>query len=107
MSARATTNVAGVIGSPVRHSLSPIIHNAAFRHHGDDWVYVAFDIGDADARVAIDAVRVLGVTTLSVTMPYKERVIDSLDGHMGLIATDPGYLPQVEANLRELLAREA
>ena len=35
------------------------------------------------------------------------RVIDSLDGHMGLIATDPGYLPQVEANLRELLAREA
>ncbi|MFM7552880.1 MAG: alpha/beta fold hydrolase [Actinomycetota bacterium] len=35
------------------------------------------------------------------------RVIESLDGHMGLIATDPGYLPQVEANLRELLAREA
>ena len=34
------------------------------------------------------------------------RVIDSLDGHMGLIATDPGYLPQVEANLRELLALE-
>ena len=79
MSARATTNVAGVIGSPVRHSLSPVIHNAAFRHHGDDWVYVAFDIGDTDARVAIDAVRVLGVTALSVTMPYKERVIDSLD----------------------------
>jgi len=35
------------------------------------------------------------------------RVIESLDGHMGLIATDPGYLPQVEANLRELLGREA
>lgn len=34
------------------------------------------------------------------------RVIDSLDGHMGLIATDPGYLPQVEAHLAELLALE-
>ena len=38
-------------------------------------------------------------------VPHGElRVIDSIDGHMGLMATDPGYLPQVEANLRELLA---
>ncbi|MGA0064246.1 MAG: shikimate dehydrogenase [Ilumatobacteraceae bacterium] len=79
MSTHAGTIVAAVIGSPVRHSLSPIIHNAAFRHHGDDWVYVAFDIGDTDARVAVDAARVLGVGALSVTMPYKERVIDALD----------------------------
>jgi len=34
------------------------------------------------------------------------RVINSIDGHMGLIATDPGYLPQVELHLRELLALE-
>ena len=79
MSATASTNVAAVIGSPVRHSLSPVIHNAAFRHHGDDWIYVALDIGDSDARVAIDAVRVLGISALSVTMPYKERIIDALD----------------------------
>jgi homoserine O-acetyltransferase len=40
-------------------------------------------------------------------VPHGElRVIESIDGHMGLMATDPGYLPQVEANLRELLAIE-
>lgn len=75
----ARSCVAGVIGSPVSHSLSPVIHNAAFAAHGDDWVYVAFEVRPEDAGAAIDAVRVLGITGLSVTMPHKELVIDALD----------------------------
>ena len=43
------TRVAAVIGSPVQHSLSPALHNAAFAQLGLDWVYVAFSIAPGDA----------------------------------------------------------
>lgn len=75
----ARTKVAAVIGSPVRHSLSPTIHNAAFAAHGDDWVYTAFEVEPQHAATAIDAMRVLGIAGLSVTMPHKEMVIAALD----------------------------
>jgi shikimate dehydrogenase len=71
--------VAGVIGDPVRHSLSPAIHNAAFRDQGLDWVYVAFPVPAGEAGAAVDAVRPLGIRGLSVTMPHKAAVIDALD----------------------------
>ena len=73
------TSIAAVIGSPVRHSLSPVIHNAAFAAHGDDWVYTAFEVEPAQATAAIDAMRVLGISGLSVTMPHKEMVMSALD----------------------------
>ena len=73
------TKLAAVIGSPVRHSLSPAIHNAAFEAHGDDWVYAAFEVDPAHAATAIDAMRVLGISGLSVTMPHKEMVMTALD----------------------------
>jgi shikimate dehydrogenase len=79
VSVTARTKVAGVIGSPVRHSLSPIIHNAAFAAHGDDWTYCAFEVDPLHAAAAVDAMRMLGIAGLSVTMPHKEMVIPSLD----------------------------
>ena len=72
-------NIAGVIGSPVAHSLSPAIHNAAFRAAGLDWVYVAFDVAPGRAHAALDATRVLGLRGLSVTTPHKEEVATSVD----------------------------
>ncbi len=74
-----TTRVAGVIGDPVRHSLSPAIHNAAFAEADLDWVYVAFEVADGDAARAVNGARVLGVDGLSVTMPHKATVIEALD----------------------------
>lgn len=79
MNISARSHVAAVIGSPVGHSLSPVIHNAAFASHGDDWVYGAFDVEPKHAAAAIDAMRILGLAALSVTMPHKEMVIDALD----------------------------
>ena len=71
--------VAAVIGSPVQHSLSPALHNAAFRHAGLDWVYVAFEVAPGSAAAALAAIRTLGLGGLSVTTPHKEDVAASVD----------------------------
>ncbi|HYZ97695.1 MAG TPA: shikimate dehydrogenase [Acidimicrobiales bacterium] len=74
-----STRVTGVIGSPVRHSLSPAILNAAFRAVGADWICVAFEVPEGRAPEAIAAVRALGIGGLSVTMPHKASVHDAVD----------------------------
>lgn len=74
------TRAAGVIGSPVRHSLSPAIFNAAFVAAGLDWAYLAFEVPEGSAGAAVAGVRALGLDGLSVTMPHKAAVIDQLDG---------------------------
>jgi shikimate dehydrogenase len=71
--------LAALIGSPVEHSLSPVIHQAAFDAAGTDWVYLAFDVADGDAAAALDAMRVLGIAGMSVTMPHKRAVADLVD----------------------------
>lgn len=73
------TQLAAVIGSPVRHSISPAIHNAAFAARGLDWVYLAFEVAPGAAAAALEAVRVLGIRGLSVTMPHKTAVADAVD----------------------------
>jgi shikimate dehydrogenase len=73
------TRVAAVIGSPVRHSLSPALHNAGFEAGGIDWVYTAFEVAPGAAGDALEAMRVLGFGGLSVTMPHKEMVADLVD----------------------------
>jgi shikimate dehydrogenase len=71
--------VAAVIGWPISQSLSPVIHNAAFRHHGDNWSYVAYPIEPGDAGSAIAAMRGGGLQGLNVTMPHKDAVADLVD----------------------------
>ena len=69
------TRLAAVIGDPVRHSLSPLLHNTAFEAVGLDWVYVALEVTDGRAADALAAMRTLGIAGLSVTMPHKEAVM--------------------------------
>jgi shikimate dehydrogenase len=75
----ATTRVAGVIGHPVRHSLSPALHNAAYAALGLDWVYVAFPVPAGQGGAAVAAMRTLDLAGLSVTMPHKADVVGGLD----------------------------
>ena len=74
-----STRVAGVIGDPVRHSLSPALHNAAFSALGLDWTYLAFEVPSGQGADAVAAMRVLGIDGLSVTMPHKDTVAAAVD----------------------------
>jgi 3-dehydroquinate dehydratase/shikimate dehydrogenase len=78
------TQIMGLVGSPVSHSISPHLHNAAFDAHGLDAVYIPFEVGDARAflrRMAHPRTRELvwNLRGLSVTAPHKSAVISELD----------------------------
>jgi shikimate dehydrogenase len=76
---RGSTRVAGVIGDPVRHSLSPLLHNAAFDALGLDWAFAAFPVRAGSGGAALDAMRALRLEGLNVTMPLKGEVADAVD----------------------------
>lgn len=69
-----------MIGSPVRHSRSPLLANAAFAAAGADWTFVALEVAPGEGADAVRAARTLGIGGLMVTMPHKVDVIDALDG---------------------------
>ena len=73
------TGVCAIIGDPVEHSLSPVIHNAAFKELGLNIVYVAFTVTTKELKDAILGTRHLGLRGLNVTMPHKNAVINYLD----------------------------
>jgi shikimate dehydrogenase len=72
-----TTRVFGILGRPVAHSLSPAMHNAAFRELGLNAVYVAYPV--ADLARAVAGLRGLAIPGVSVTIPFKEEIIPLLD----------------------------
>lgn len=74
------TKVYGIIGNPVRHSLSPYIHNYFFNCYSIDGVYLPFEVEQSSLKAAIDGIRVLKIEGLNVTAPFKERVIEYIDG---------------------------
>lgn len=74
-----TEVAAGVIGYPVRHSLSPVICQAAFNKLGLDWIYAAFEVPSGEAAQALDHMRTRGMAGLSVTMPHKADVAAAVD----------------------------
>jgi len=69
----------GVIGDPIAHSLSPLLHNAAFDALGLDWVSVAFPVAAGGAADALTGMRALRIGGLSVTMPHKEQAFAAVD----------------------------
>jgi shikimate dehydrogenase len=73
------TRVCGVIGDPIRHTLSPTIHNAAFSYLGLDFVFLAFHLKVSELENAMRGMRGLGIHGLNVTMPHKSAVIGFLD----------------------------
>ena len=74
-----TTKVCAIIGDPVEHSLSPVMHNAAFKELGLNLVYLAFTVTAKELKSAISGVRSMGLKGLNVTMPHKNAVMNYLD----------------------------
>ncbi len=75
----ARTNVLCVIGHPIEHSMSPIMHNAALKDLSLDYVYVAFNIPPNDLKKAVLGFKMFNIKGINVTIPYKENIIPYLD----------------------------
>lgn len=97
----ASTRLAGIIGWPVEHSLSPAMHNAAFEALGLNWRYAAFPVPPELLGDAVRGLRALGIAGANVTIPHKEAVIPFLDvlspaakaiGAVNTICMDGKYL---------------
>ncbi|MFH1097145.1 MAG: shikimate dehydrogenase [Candidatus Desantisbacteria bacterium] len=73
------TKVVGIIGDPVKHSLSPQMHNAAFKHLKLNLVYVPFHVKPEQLNEAIKGMMALGMVGLNVTVPHKIEVMKYLD----------------------------
>jgi len=77
------TRVAGIIGWPVEHSLSPAMHNAAFRELGLDWVYVAFPVHPDRVQDAVRGLAAGGAAGINVTIPHKAAVLPACSAVSG------------------------
>ena len=88
----ALTQVYGIIGSPIEHTLSPIMHNTAFKELGLNCIYHAFNVGKQNAERAIKGALALGFGGLNVTIPLKELALqyvnpDTMSRRIGAVNT--------------------
>lgn len=74
------TKVCGLIGNPVEHSLSPLMHNFYARETGTNLVYAPFQVEDGDVGAAVKGAFALGFLGMNVTAPHKQRVMEHLAG---------------------------
>ena len=68
------TRVFGLLGHPVRHSLSPEMHSTLLRELGIDGVYVAFDVDPTRAHLVGHAIRTLDLVGVNLTVPFKTAI---------------------------------
>ena len=73
------TRIFGLIGHPVRHSLSPVMYNRLFNRFGLDAVYLAFDVDPGNADTVADIIRVMGLDGVNLTVPFKEELLKQID----------------------------
>ena len=73
------TRLGGLLGSPVSHSISPMMHNTGFQELGLDYVYLCFNVGQEKLGGVVQALRDMNVYGFNLTMPDKEAVIPFLD----------------------------
>ncbi len=73
------TKLTGLLGSPVEHSISPMMHNESFRVLGLDYAYLAFDVGEQELETAVEGLKALKVKGFNLTMPNKNRMCHLCD----------------------------
>ena len=88
MEVDSSTRLCCLIGHPVKHSVSPQMHNAAFKELGLNCIYLVFDVLEESLGEAVNGLRSIGVLGFNVTIPHKIRIIkflDELDGSAKLV----------------------
>jgi shikimate dehydrogenase len=75
----AATRLCAVLGSPIRHSASPAMHNAAYAALGLNWRYLAFEVDPKNLRAAIEGARAMNFAGLNLTVPHKLLAVDMVD----------------------------
>ena len=69
------TKLVGLLGQPVNHSLSPVMHNAAYKEMGLDWCYLAIPCNNENIEKVTTALRLVDCKGLNVTIPHKQAVL--------------------------------
>lgn len=85
------TKITGLFGDPVSHSLSPLMHNAAFRETGLNYCYLPFHVKPEALPAAINSIRALGMAGVNITAPHKENAAKMLSE----LSADAGFLNAV------------
>lgn len=95
------TILTGLLGSPVSHSISPLMHNEAFRQLGLNYIYLAFDVKTDNLQTAVEGLRTLNVRGFNLTMPNKNEMCKLCDklspaakisGAVNTVVNDNGIL---------------
>jgi shikimate dehydrogenase len=74
------TKICALIGDPIEHTTSPVIHNVAFKKLGLDYFYLPFRVRAEELSQAVDGLRALNIQGFNVTIPHKVTIIPMLDG---------------------------
>ncbi|HHX77476.1 MAG TPA: shikimate dehydrogenase [Firmicutes bacterium] len=91
------TRITGIFGFPVEHSLSPAMHNAAYREMGLNYCYVPFSVTKEHLSAAVNSIKALNLAGVNVTSPHKEGVLKHLDK----IAPEASFLEAVNTIVNE------
>jgi shikimate dehydrogenase len=75
----AATRLCAVYGSPIAHSASPAMHNAAFAALGLNWRYLAFEVDPKNLRAAIDGAKAMNFAGINLTVPHKLLAVEMVD----------------------------
>ncbi len=73
------TKIVGIIGHPIKHSYSPLMHNLAFYLHKLNYIYLPFDIPSSNLKEALKSMNVLGIRGFNITLPHKEKIMQFMD----------------------------
>lgn len=95
------TRLTALLGSPVAHSISPLMHNEAFRLLDLDYTYLCFDVTEDTLPTAVAGLKACGIRGFNLTMPNKNKIVELLDelspaarliGAVNTVVNDDGHL---------------
>ena len=98
---KSKTKLAALLGSPVAHSISPAMHNEAFKQLGLDYVYRAFDVNENELPEAVKQLKSVDIRGFNLTMPNKNKIVELVDllspaakliGAVNTVVNDDGVL---------------